>query len=287
MWIEYNYKITNTEYFPEGYFFHLANSRSGHNFIRKNIQSWINDPDENIRKYINFENQDVEKLHNTLSDDKSLGRYPNSIYVLSIRNLLNWYPSFFYFHMKYLGKYNKTVEYFRNKVIVYKSEFDKNPKLTYNNPNLIVLDDGASKEDFIKKQTRINDKIVNIPLNFDRWLVIAKEFIGETNYLPQFVKIYYDDFFQSKEYRTAICGQIGGTYNENKLDYVTRAGGFSSFDGDSYQGRGREMNVLQRWKQWKPEHFKYLKLLKEHPALEFYLKNFDVSIEEKQFIDSI
>ena len=49
MEFEFDYiKITNDEY-PSGYFFHLANSRSGHNFIKKNIQSWTNDIDASIR----------------------------------------------------------------------------------------------------------------------------------------------------------------------------------------------------------------------------------------------
>ena len=289
--MEFEYiKITNDEY-SCGYFFHLANSRSGHNFIKKNIQSWTNDINANIRKFTNLENANVKEIHDTLLKDGNLHKYPDSIYVMNIRNLLNWYSSSIYFHtnqFKFGDANNKRSEYYKDKIIIHQSEFDKNPKLTLSNPHLIIIPDDESKSDYRKRKTSLNHSIHKyLPTILDKWLVIAKEFLNKTNYLPQFIRIYYDDFFVSRKYREEICNKIGGIYNETHLNNVTRAGGFSSFDGNSYQDRGQEMNVLYRWKQVEPEYLKYLKILKEQPALEFYMKNFDISIEEKNFIDSI
>jgi len=284
------FKIINGEY-PSGYFFHLSNSRGGHNFIKKNIQSWTNDLEGNIRKFTNFENSDVKNIYDALLEDEDLHKYPDSIYVISIRNLLNWYSSSVHFHakqFKFGDANNKRAEYWKDKILLHQSEFDKNPKYTLDNPRLVILQDDVSKSDYLKRKTSLNHSIAKyLPTILDKWLVIAEEFLNKTNYLPQFTRVYYDDFFASKKYREEICNKIGGIYNETHLNNVTRAGGFSSFDGNSYQGRGQEMNVLYRWKQVEPEYSKYLKILKEHPALEFYMKNFDVSIEEKQFIDSI
>ena len=279
------YKIEEGEH-PKGYFFHIANSRSGHNFIRKNVQSWTNDPDGKFRKYVNLENSSVEKLHNTLSDDETFTTYSDSIYILNIRNLLSWYSSFFYFHAKYIGRQNKTIEDFKNKIIIYKSELAKNPKLEFNS-NIIILDDGRSKEDYIKGKIQVNNSTFHLPHNLDKWLGMAKEYTGETNYLPQFIKIYYDDFFISREYRKGICNKIGGVYDETELNLVPAAGGYSSFDRDNYQGKAQSMKVLERWKNWKTEHSTYLKFFREHEALEFYLNNFEVSDEERRFIDNI
>ena len=65
-----------------GYFFLLANSRSGHNFIRTNIESWTQG-----RAHINLENKNIDETLNLVEE---LSRKNESIYVLNIRSLLNW-----------------------------------------------------------------------------------------------------------------------------------------------------------------------------------------------------
>lgn len=279
-------KITPNEY-PNGYFFHLANSRSGHNFIKKNIQSWTADEGQKKRKFTNLENRKISDVNHHLLNDESLHKHPNSIYVMSIRDILNWYTSFSYFHLNNINKVDMRSEHLKSKTIIYRSDLLKNPELEFDN-NIIILQDGESKTEFLKRKTSQKYSIsFNLSKGMDKWLEYAKEFMGETNYLPQFVKIYYNDFFKSNEYRKGICEKIGGGYNEIELNNVTRCGGYSTFDKDKFQGRGQQMNVMERYKEWKPEHRDYLKILKEHEALGFYVNNFDVSEEEKNFIDNI
>lgn len=279
-------KIKNSEYYPSGYFFHLSISRSGHNFIRKNIQSWTNDINEDIRKYINLENHKVENMCHLL-ENNDFCKYPNSIYIISVRSLLNWYSSFFYFHLRYVNVSNKTHQNYSSKIFIFKHDLVKTPKLE-ENPNIIVLQDNESKNDYIEKRTRLNkvpDNDIFLSLNLDKWLLLAKELIGETNNLPQFTKIYYDEFFKSREYRKEICNKIGGDYSEANLNTVSMAGNYSTFDGEKFQGKAQQMNVLERYKEWKPEHQKYLNILKEHEAWEFYAENFEVTEGEEKMLE--
>jgi len=281
------FKITNPDQYPGGYFFHAANSRSGHNFIKKNIQSWTDDIDEKNRKFINLENKDVSKILQILLNDKTIPTFPNSIYVLSVRDLLNWFTSYFYFQAKHFNSANNVGEDYKNKIIIWESELEKNPHLECN-PNIIIIPDNQDKTHFKEKRTDLTTSIYDMfPKILDKWLILAKEFIGETNFLPQFVKVYYNEFFLSEEYRKSICDKVGGSYNDTVLNYVCKAGSYSTFDKDKFQGRAQSMNVLERYKLWKPEHGEYLTMLKEHEAMNFYLNNFEISTKEKQFIDSI
>jgi hypothetical protein len=69
---------------------------------------------------------------------------------------------------------------------------------------------------------------------------------------PQYYKadhvIHYDEFVESREYRMALCEAMGGEYSEDELDTVPRNGHFSSFDSNKFQGKGSQMNVLNRSK---------------------------------------
>ena len=60
-------------------------------------------------------------------------------------------------------------------------------------------------------------------------------------------------------------------------------GNYSTFDKDKFQGNAQQMKVLERFKQWNPEHYKYLKVLKQHSAFNFYLNNFNISKEKQSF----
>jgi hypothetical protein len=119
------------------------------------------------------------------------------------------------------------------------------------------------------------------------WLEAAKEFIGETNYMKNVVKVMYDDFVYSQEYRKHICEQVNGTYNESMLNIVPEAGNYSTFDGDAYQNRGSKMKVLERYKKWEriDSHLLILSFLKDSEALKFYIDNFELNDDKKRFID--
>jgi len=122
------------------------------------------------------------------------------------------------------------------------------------------------------------------------WIEINKEYYNETNYLPDnFIRVLYDEFFRSREYRQNICRQIpDARYDEKELNKVTLNGGGSSFDKQSYDGRASEMQVLERYKQVPEDLQHWWGVLGDYPeAIELYLKYYDVSDDKKRFIDNI
>jgi hypothetical protein len=88
-------------------------------------------------------------------------------------------------------------------------------------------------------------------------------------YFKNAIVIHYDKFVNSREYRKAICSAVGGEYSEDKINFVPANGHHSSFDGNEFQGRGSEMNVLNRSEQILDTEHKefYLKILKEYEGL--------------------
>jgi hypothetical protein len=78
--------------------------------------------------------------------------------------------------------------------------------------------------------------------------------------------IYYDWFFNDRSYREMICDEVGGEYNEDKIDVVPPNGRYSSFDGDSFNNEGSKMKVLNRFEQIMDTEHKdaYVKLIKKY-----------------------
>jgi len=274
------------ENFSLGYFLNVAASRSGHNFIRENIHSWTNDFNREKRYYGNLENMVPENVAGFISDiDFSL--YPHSIRIFLLRDLLNWFSAISHFLFRNLetGRRHDANLLLKN-IVHAKDVLTTDPY--GKDPNTVIIADNITKEEFIES---IKNQIIEIPerlIDFlDRWLLMGKEWIGETNYMPEFTRIYYDDFFRSQEYRKEICNEIGGQFNENRLNFVTPMGKYSTFDEDKFQGRAQQMKVLERYNQWLPRHRHYLNTLKEHEALEFYMNNFELTQDQKKFIDNI
>ena len=274
---------------PFGYFFIIATARSGHNFIKSNILSWTNDIEKEKRCYVNLEGSNPEKFYDNI-DGIDLSLYPNSIKVLVCRSLTNWFPSLI--NLRKIPERSKKLRPNQINInnVIHNKEFIElqkvNPNIE-NNPDLVIIPDDLVKQDFIKSKNKTLSKSeVSVSLNtsLHTWLKIAKEFKGETSYLDGFIKIYYDDFFMYQEYRKNICEQLNGEYNENFLNVVTREGNFSSFDKDKYQNNAQNMDVLHRWRNLDKE---YLPILKNHEALEFYINNFNITLEEKKFIASL
>ena len=280
-------------HYPYGYLAFMAASRSGHNFIKFNVFSWLGETEVPKWKYVNLENMTSVRFEEDLNKRNiNLADYPKSIFLLNVRSLMNWYTSFFFFFNRaYQNKMNKVSPDFLDKKIFmtldhFNEQLKRNPKFN-ENPHIVALD-GITKEEYIQMQTTFplahkdrTEKALNA------WLSNAREVKGETNYLPQFTKIYYDEFVVSREYRMKICREIGGTYNENVLNKVAAGGGGSTFDKKFFDGRASQMKVLERWKIWGNSHREYLELLRGHEALDYYIDNFDVTAEEKQFIKSI
>ena len=205
--------------------------------------------------------------------------------IMSWRNEENFYSS------NYINLENVHPEDFKEKTKNY--ELEKHPPLILILQTRDLLNWFASlihfvsRENYWKSQPDIREKIKKHALE---WIAINKEFYSETSYLSdKWVRVIYDDFFKSREYRENICQQISGAeYNEKRLNVVTLNGGGSSFDSTDYQGKASEMLVLERYKQVREEHQHVWKVLKDYPeAIELYLKYFDVSDEKKRFIDNI
>lgn len=266
-----------------GYFLNVALSRSGHNFIRENIQSWTRDLDREKRYYANLENMIPENVVTYISSvDFSLNPYSIKIFIL--RDLLNWFSAISHFLFRNIENGKRNDENLLMKNIVHAKDIGSERR----DPNVVIIPDSMTKEDFInniKNQKR--DLPNRLRYFLDRWLSMAEEWVGVTNYIPEFIRIYYDNFFQSREYRKEICNKVDGQYNEDRLNIVTRMGNYSTFDGDKFQGMAQQMKVLCRYKEWIPQNSHYLNILKEHEALEFYMKNFELNEDKRKFIDSI
>jgi len=85
-----------------------------------------------------------------------------------------------------------------------------------------------------------------------RYALAAKEFLGETNYLKNKICISFNDWFLSKEYRRLTASKFGLPNNEVSIDVVAGVGNRGSrFDDFEYDGKAREMKVLERWKHFK------------------------------------
>jgi hypothetical protein len=263
----------------KGYFFNMGLSRSGHNFIKENVESWTNSIE---RKYINLENYTPKSFINDKDLISDVFLYNSSIKIISLRSLLNWYISYFYLFSNAPNN-PKNIDL---KNVFHISQ--KTPELEKQS-GIVFIPDSVDKQSYIDEKNffNIEGKIDRLKVELDIWLENAKEIKGHTNYLPEFTKIYYDQFVVNRDYRIDICQKIGGTYNEGKLEYIPRNGMYSSFDSDKYQGIGSNMKVLERYKQWKEKDKQYLYILKNHESLEFYLSNFDVSEDQKKFIENI
>jgi hypothetical protein len=71
---------------------------------------------------------------------------------------------------------------------------------------------------------------------------------------PDLTVIRFDDWFSNKEYREAICANLGLTFTDAGLNDVPRFANGSTFDQRKYDGTAQKMGVLDRWKS--AEHTK-------------------------------
>jgi len=87
----------------------------------------------------------------------------------------------------------------------------------------------------------------------DYYIIYAKEFLGETNYLtfPK-ICISYNDWFKSVEYREKIATKLNLKNRDRTINIVAAVGNKpGSFDGFDYDGNTKDMKVLERWKLFK------------------------------------
>jgi len=101
--------------------------------------------------------------------------------------------------------------------------------------------------------SRMKSKMVTVQSSHqtmvDLWIEYAKEFLGETHYLPHHkVVINYNQWFLDSNYRQDVAEQLQIPFTDAGLDRVSGCGGGSSFEGLNYAGRTQQMPVLERWK---------------------------------------
>lgn len=83
------------------------------------------------------------------------------------------------------------------------------------------------------------------------WKAYAREFLGETSYLGRdAIAVNYNRWFCDRDYRREVAARFGWESDEASLDEVTGDGGGSSFEGQQFQNRARDMDVLGRWRHF-------------------------------------
>jgi len=98
------------------------------------------------------------------------------------------------------------------------------------------------------------------------WNVAAEEFVGNTDILPHpKTFLNYDKWFTDKNYRKQISKELGLPFSDKGLNVVMRVGRGklygSSFDNMKYKKSAQDMNVTERWKEYKDNEV-YLSFLK-------------------------
>ncbi len=152
--------------------------------------------------------------------------------------------------------------------------------------NILLLRDATN---FIASRMRIlksiEDAQVTNPIQkvtmekvVDLWISYAKEYIGETNYIPNKVLINFDNWFSNKQYRDNLISRLfhSGVNSDLGINEVLPNGRGSSFDGLSYNGMAQEMDVLNRWKYYE-SNYVFIKLTSNKELMTLNKKVFGIS----------
>ena len=83
----------------------------------------------------------------------------------------------------------------------------------------------------------------------DLWKSHARECLGMTGVLRNKVCIYYNAWCASQAYRRRISERLHLKFTDERFNQVSDEGGGSSFDGLAFDGKGSQMNVLNRYAQ--------------------------------------
>jgi hypothetical protein len=89
------------------------------------------------------------------------------------------------------------------------------------------------------------------------WKSYARELLDETHIVPsERILVRYNDWLTDDAYRAEIAAAIGFTATDAGLDRVAPWGANTwgeSFDGLAYDGRAREMDLLQRFRHYEDD----------------------------------
>ena len=78
------------------------------------------------------------------------------------------------------------------------------------------------------------------------WKGHAREFLNQTNHLPNRTNIYFNAWFSDQNYRKSISRQLNLEFSDAGFATVSQEGGGSSFEGTSHSGANHNMQVLNR-----------------------------------------
>ncbi len=85
------------------------------------------------------------------------------------------------------------------------------------------------------------------------WLEYANEFVGNTHYLPDAIKINYNRWFCDRPYRQQISAQLGFKFTDEALEIVTPHANGSSFDNTQFDAQAQKMAVTERWRHYQSD----------------------------------
>ena len=122
----------------------------------------------------------------------------------------------------------------------------------------------------------------------DLWEIYAEEYLGITNFLTSKIPINYNLWFSSIDYRKQLSAHFGLSFTDAGLNVVPKASGSgSSFDKTSYDGKGNQMKVLERWKNCQQEKRFCESFQERHKLANLYRKIFPHDSEIESFMQSI
>lgn len=111
------------------------------------------------------------------------------------------------------------------------------------------------------------------------WKSYAKEYLGHTKVLPEpRVFINYNRWFTDAEYRCEIAKRLGLVAADRGLSEVAKWGPNTwgdSFDNLNFDGRAREMKVLERWRCFASDQT-FAQLFRDRELLSFSKEIFGV-----------
>lgn len=117
----------------------------------------------------------------------------------------------------------------------------------------------------------------------DLWKEYADEFVGNTHYLNNPVKVNYNGWFNNQDYRRQISAELGLAFTDAALEVVTPHAGGSSFDRTQFDAQAQQMPVTERWYHYRDDP-QYLAVFKQRQdILELGIKLFDLSPELQMF----
>lgn len=112
------------------------------------------------------------------------------------------------------------------------------------------------------------------------WKSHAREYLGETCYLPSAVRINFNKWFADAAYRARLSTELktdlpADTPAANAALQFVPATGQSQFDGRRFLGRAQSMDVLHRWKQLRDDPI-YMEAIRDRELIELSARIFNL-----------